>query len=147
MMDATPFETGLSRQAQDFAWTVDAFVRRAEGVTDAIVVSADGLPIAVSDTRGGDAADRLSAVVSGLASLAGAVSTTEELGALDKIVMDLAGGYLLVVAIGRRALLGVRATKGSDLGAIGFEMTVFANQAGERLTPPLVEELRRGRSR
>ena len=145
-MSDAPIETALSRQAQDFSWTVDAFVHRTDGVTDAIVVSADGLPIAVSETRGRDAAERLSAVVSGLASLAGAVTATEGLGALNKIIMDLADGYLLVVAIGRRALLGVRATRGSDLGTVAFETTVFANQTGPRLTPPLVRELRRARS-
>ena len=45
-MNDAPIETALSRQAQDFSWTVDAFVHRTDGVTDAIVVSADGLPIA-----------------------------------------------------------------------------------------------------
>ncbi|MEY9913162.1 putative regulator of Ras-like GTPase activity (Roadblock/LC7/MglB family) [Catenulispora sp. MAP12-49] len=140
-----PAGAELSRQAQDFSWTVDAFVRQTDGVTDAIVVSADGLPIAASETRGPDAADRLSAIVSGLASLAGAVTTTEDLGPLNKIILDLADGYLLVAAIGHRALLGVRALKESDLGTVAFEMTVYARQAGARLTPPLVRELQRAR--
>jgi predicted regulator of Ras-like GTPase activity (Roadblock/LC7/MglB family) len=141
----TPTTPGLSRQARDFSWAVDAFVRKTDGVTDAVVVSEDGLPIATSDTRGPDAADRLSAIISGLASLAGAVTATEDLGPLNKIILDLADGYLLVAAIGHRALLGVRAVKDSDLGTIAFEMTVYANQAGARLTPPLVHELQRAR--
>lgn len=141
----TPTGAGLSRQARDFSWAVDAFVRKTDGVTDAVIVSEDGLPIAMSDTRGPDAADRLSAIVSGLASLAGAVTATEDLGPLNKIILDLADGYLLVAAIGHRALLGVRAVKDSDLGTVAFEMTVYANQAGARLTPPLVHELQRAR--
>ena len=145
-MSGIPSGAGLSPGARDFSWTVDAFVRQTDGVTDAIVVSADGLPIAVSDTRGPDAADRLSAIVSGLAGLAGAVTTTEDLGPLNKIIVDLADGYLLVAAMGRRALLGVRAVKEADLGTVAFEMTVYANQAGPRLTPPLIHELRRART-
>jgi predicted regulator of Ras-like GTPase activity (Roadblock/LC7/MglB family) len=137
---------GPSPEAQDFSWTVDAFVRDTAGVTDAIVVSTDGLPIAASDTRPPAEADRLAAIVSGLSSLAGAVSRTEALGPLNKVVMDLAGGYLLVVALGHGALLGVRSTKESDLGTIAFEMTVFANRAGARLTPLLIHELRNTRS-
>jgi predicted regulator of Ras-like GTPase activity (Roadblock/LC7/MglB family) len=144
-MARTPADTGLSPEAQDFSWTVNAFVRDTAGVTDAIVVSADGLPIAASDTRGRAEADRLSAIVSGLSSLAGAVSQTEALGPLNKVIMDLADGYLLVMAIGHGALLGVLSTKGSDLGTIAFEMTVFANRAGARLTPPLIHELRNSR--
>jgi len=144
-MSSASAEAGLSRQARDFSWAVDAFVRKTDGVTDAVVVSGDGLPIAMSDTRGPDAADRLSAIVSGLASLAGAVTATEDLGPLNKIILDLADGYLLVAAIGHRALLGVRAVKDSDLGTVAFEMTVYANQAGPRLTPPLVHELQRAR--
>lgn len=143
----TQTEAGIRRQAQDFSWAVDAFVRQTDGVTDAIVVSADGLPIAASATRGPDAADRLSAIVSGLASLAGAVTTTEDLGPLNKIIIDLADGYLLIAAIGHRALLGVRAVKESDLGTVAFEMTVYANQVGARLTAPLVHELRQTRPR
>src|SRR6185312_16362679 len=68
IMSSASAEAGLSRQARDFSWAVDAFVRKTDGVTDAVVVSGDGLPIAMSDTRGPDAADRLSAIVSGLAS-------------------------------------------------------------------------------
>jgi len=137
----------MRREAWDFSWTVNTFVRDTAGITDAIVVSADGLPIVVSDTRGPAEADRLAAIVSGLAGLADALATAEELGPLGKIVMDLAHGYLIVVAIGQRALLGVRARKGADLATIAYEMTVFANRAGSRLTSSLVDELQNARSR
>ena len=145
MAHATP-GARLGPEAQDFSWTMNAFVRDTAGVRDAIVVSSDGLAVAASQGRDDAAADRLSAIVSGLASLAGAVSRTEAMGPLNKIVMDLADGYLLVIAIGRGALLCVLSTKGSDLGTIAYEMAVFANRAGARLTPQIIDELRASRT-
>ena len=39
----------LSSEASDFSWLVDNFANRTPGVAHAMVVSADGLPIAVSE--------------------------------------------------------------------------------------------------
>ncbi len=38
----------LSSEASDFSWLVGNFANRTPGVTHAMVVSADGLPVAVS---------------------------------------------------------------------------------------------------
>lgn len=141
-MESAAARTGLSKEARDFSWTVNAFVEHTAGVTDAITVSADGLPLAASRTRDAADADRLAAIVSGIASLAGAASQVEALGPLNKVIMDLAEGYLLVSAVGHGALIGVRATKSADLGTIAYEMAVFANRAGAQLSPPLIHELR-----
>ena len=43
----------LSSEASDFSWLVDNFAKRTPGVAHAMVVSADGLPIAVSQRRTG----------------------------------------------------------------------------------------------
>ena len=42
----------LSSEASDFSWLVDNFAKRTPGVAHARVVSADGLPIAVSQRAG-----------------------------------------------------------------------------------------------
>jgi uncharacterized protein len=39
----------LSREASDFSWLVGNFANRTPEVAHAMVVSADGLPVAVSD--------------------------------------------------------------------------------------------------
>ena len=41
--------TGLSPDARNISWLVSSFVQRVPGVAHAIVVSSDGLPMAVSD--------------------------------------------------------------------------------------------------
>ncbi|HEV8164650.1 MAG TPA: roadblock/LC7 domain-containing protein, partial [Actinomycetota bacterium] len=61
--------TQLSREAQNLNWLVTSFVRKVPGVAHAVVVSADGLPIAVSEKLDRTRADQLAAVASGRASL------------------------------------------------------------------------------
>ena len=50
-------------------WLVSDFVRRVAGVTHALVVSGDGLKLAVSERVDETTADQLAAVASGLVSL------------------------------------------------------------------------------
>ena len=59
----------LSTEASDFNWLVGTLARRTPGVAHAMVVSADGLPVAVSDRLDRPKADQLAAISSGLASL------------------------------------------------------------------------------
>jgi len=59
----------LSTEARDLNWLVGKLARRTPGVAHAMVVSADGLPVAVSDRLDRPKADQLAAVASGRASL------------------------------------------------------------------------------
>ena len=56
--------TNLSSAAQNINWLIGNFVGQVPGVEDALVVSADGLPMAVSEGLDRDGADRFAAVVS-----------------------------------------------------------------------------------
>jgi uncharacterized protein len=134
----------LRAAAADFTWLLDRFATETAGVVDAIAVSSDGLLIAVSQLRAdqGDS-ERLAAIVSGLTSLAAGAAGNYRLGGLNKVIIDLAGGHVLVSAIGCGAVLGVVATKEAKLGNIAYEMTLFANRAGAALTPQLVLELKK----
>ncbi|MEU6341923.1 roadblock/LC7 domain-containing protein [Streptomyces sp. NPDC046977] len=133
---------GLSSEANNFNWLLQAFSAQTSGVTDAVAVSSDGLLIAAS--RAGDraTADRLAAVISGITSLAFGASTTRNLGTLDKVIVDYSGGYLLVASIAAGCVLGVVAEKGASLSNLAYEITLFANRAGETLTPRLINELK-----
>ena len=59
----------LSTDASDFNWLVGNFANRTPGVAHALVVSADGLPVAVSQRLDRPKADQLAAIACGLASL------------------------------------------------------------------------------
>ena len=59
----------LSTKANDLNWLLGNFAQRTPGVAHAMVVSADGLPVAVSERLDRPKADQLAAIASGLASL------------------------------------------------------------------------------
>jgi predicted regulator of Ras-like GTPase activity (Roadblock/LC7/MglB family) len=128
-------------EVQGFTWLLARFAAETANVVEAIVVSADGLLIAMSAARPRAEADRLAAITSAIISLAGAASNLHDLGESNKIIMDLDRGYLLVRTLGAGSVLGVLATKKADLGGLAYEMTMFARRAGNLLTPQLVAEL------
>jgi hypothetical protein len=134
--------TDLRAAAADFTWLLNRFAAETAGVVDAIAVSSDGLLIAASRLRDQGECERLAAIVSGITSLAAGVSGNYGLGALNKVIIDLEDGHLLVAAIGSGSVLGVVASKEAKLGNIAYEMTLFANRAGAALSPQLVLELK-----
>ncbi|MFJ9902314.1 roadblock/LC7 domain-containing protein [Streptomyces sp. NPDC101152] len=137
---STPAE--LQAAAADFTWLLNRFATETAGVVDAIAVSSDGLLIAVSELREHADSERLAAIVSGITSLAAGASGNYGLGALNKVIIDLEGGHVLVSAIGSGAVLGVVTDKEAKLGNIAYEMTLFANRAGSALSPQLVLQLK-----
>lgn len=132
----------LSADAKTFNWLLQSFTTGTAGVTESVAVSSDGLLMAMSATEDRPNAERLAAVASGLASLAGGAAHWYRLGPLNRIVVDMADGYLLITSISRGSLLGVIANRAANLGTIAYEMTVFTNRAGAVLTPALVAELK-----
>ena len=134
--------TDLRAAAADFTWLLNRFATETAGVVDAIAVSSDGLLIAVSQLRDPADSERLAAIVSGMTSLAAGAAGNYGLGGLNKVIIDLENGHILVSAIGSGAVLGVVTSKEAKLGNIAYEMTVFANRVGVALSPQLVLELK-----
>jgi uncharacterized protein len=134
--------TDLSAEAKTFNWLLDNFTANTVGVLEAVAVSSDGLPIAMSAIKDRANADRLAAVVSGMTSLAGGAAHCYALGDLNRVIVDLTRGYLLVTAISVGSVMGVIASRSANLGNVAYEMTLFANRAGAALTPQLIIELK-----
>ena len=133
---------GLSAEAQNFNWLLGKFAAETAGVKQAIAVSSDGLLMAMSAGQERSDADRLAAITSGITSLAGGAARAYELGNLNKVIIDMSYGYLLVSAISTGSVLGVIAAKTANLGNVAYEMTLFASRAGSALTPQLINELK-----
>jgi len=138
----TAYAEDLSTDAQQFNWLLGQFAGNTPEVVDAIAVSSDGLLIAASNQLDRDNADRLAAITSAIISLATGVGQVYGIGQPNKVIIDLDGGYLLVSAISTGSTLGVLATRQANLGNLAYEMAVFANRAGEVITPQLIEELK-----
>ncbi|WP_448321730.1 roadblock/LC7 domain-containing protein [Streptomyces sp. CO7] len=131
-----------AQDSQTFNWLLAAFVRNTDGVRDAVAVSSDGLLIAVSDGLGRTEADHLSAIVSGLSSLARSASRRYGFDGVKLIMIEMGRGFLLVSAIRDGSCLGVLADSSGELGLVGYEMAVLAERAGDLLTPALIADLR-----
>ena len=132
----------LSAEAKTFNWLLDSFTSGTAGVVEAIAVSSDGLLMAMSAIKDRANAERLAAVVSGLTSLAGGASSSYAMGDINRIIIDMVEGYLLVTAISAGSVLGVMADRSVNLSTLAYEMTLFANKAGAALTPRLINELK-----
>ncbi len=101
----------LSPEARTFNWLLDSFTSGTAGVLEAIAVSSDGLLMAMSAIKDRSNAERLAAVVSGMTSLAGGAASWYALGGLNRVVVDMAEGYLLISAISSGSVLGVVADR------------------------------------
>ncbi len=132
----------LSQEAKTFNWLLDSFTSGTAGVLESIAVSSDGLLMAMSSIKDRANAERLAAVVSGLTSLAGGAASWYRMGAINRVIIDMAEGYLLVTAISSGSVLGVMADRTANLSTLAYEMTLFANRAGAALTPRLIVELK-----
>jgi len=120
----------------DLNWLITAFADRVPSVAHAIVVSADGLPLAFSDGLPPDRADQLAAVTAGLTSLTQGASRIFEGGPVAQTVVDMHRGLLIVMSAGRGgSALAVLAAADADMGLVAYEMALLAEQAGSALTP------------
>jgi predicted regulator of Ras-like GTPase activity (Roadblock/LC7/MglB family) len=137
----------LSQDAQSLNWLLNTFVRNTPGVAHAIVVSSDGLLLAVSDRLDLDRADQLSAIASGLASLAEGGARLFDGGRSSQTVVEMQQGFLFVVSISDGSCLAVLAAPSCDVGVIGYEMALLVTRTGNVLTPQLRAELQAALSR
>ncbi len=133
--------TGLSNQANNVNWLVNNFVDRVPGVTEAVVVSSDGLPIAASMGIDRDGVDRFSAVSSGLIGLAYGAAGRFGGGAVTEVIVEMEHAFLFVTGISDGSLLSVKATASCDVGMVAYEMAVLVDKTGAVLTPALRAEL------
>jgi predicted regulator of Ras-like GTPase activity (Roadblock/LC7/MglB family) len=133
--------TELSQAAQNLNWLITNFVDRVPGVAHTVVVSSDGLLLAVSDGFPRDRADQLAAVASGLSSLTQGAARIFEGGSVTQTVVEMLRGFLFVMAISDGSVLAVLASSDCDMGLIGYEMALLVERAGDVLTPALRAEL------
>ncbi len=133
--------TKLSQAAQNLNWLITNFVERVPGVSHTVVVSSDGLLLAVSEGFPRDRADQLAAVASGLASLTTGAARVFEGGNVTQTVVEMERGFLFVMSISDGSILAVLASTECDIGLVGYEMALLVERCGDVLTPALRHEL------
>ncbi len=122
---------------QDLNWLVTDFAARVADVAHAAVVSADGVPLALSDEIPDVFAEQLAAITSGLASLMQGAARIFEAGPPTQALVEMEGGLMLVKSISDGSSLAVLAAPECDTDLVAYEMSLLVEAAGEVLSPAL----------
>ena len=133
--------SNMSTAAINVNWLVTNFVERVPGVSEAVVVSSDGLPIAMSGGLDRDAADRFAAVASGLIGLAYGAAGRFGGGRVNEVIIEMEHAFLFVTGVSDGSCLAIVADAECDVGLVGYEMAVLVEKTGQFLTPQLRAEL------
>jgi hypothetical protein len=131
----------LSAEARDLNWLIGSFAKQTPAVAHAMVVSADGLPVAVSERLRRAKADQLAAIASGLASLTHGAARCIDGGLVKQTVVEMDRGLLIIMSISDGSYLTVLAASPCDVGVVAYQMAVLVTRAGDILTPSLRAEL------
>jgi uncharacterized protein len=130
-------------EPQDFGWLVDNFALSTPGVTHALIVSSDGLPLITSTGLSPDLADPLAAMTSGIISIGNNIASQIGEPGCEQVMLKFASGHFLFMGIGSLAGFAVLVEEGASLGAVGHQMARLVDSVGHLLTPQLRDDLRR----
>jgi uncharacterized protein len=124
-------------------WLVSAFTQEVPGVTHAVLVSADGLMVAASEGLPRDRADQMSALTAGLSSLTVGTAELFSAGRVVQSVIEMEGGFMLLMSVGDGSHLAVLASPRCDIGLVGYEMTLLVDRVGRMVDTPARAQLDR----
>jgi len=122
---------------QNLNWLIADFAGRVADVAHAAVVSADGVPLALSDEIPDAYAEQLAAITSGLASLMQGAARIFEAGTPMQALVEMEGGLMLVKSVGDGSSLCVLAAPDCDTDLVSYEMSLLVEAVGEVLSPAL----------
>lgn len=134
--------TAMSTEAANFNWLLDNFVRSVPGVRHTLVVSADGLLMAMSDDLDRTSGDQLAAIVSGMSSLTRGAARQLGAGDVRQAIVEMDTLFLFLMSVSDGSVLAVAADASCDVGLIGYEMALLVSRTETTLTPQLVSEMR-----
>ena len=124
-------------KVSDLSWLVASFTDKVPGVANTVVVSSDGLLLAMSNGLDRVSGDQLAAVASGITSLTNGGSACFDGGAVNQVIVEMEHGFLFVTSISDGSCLAVLAAPSCDIGLIGYEMALLVSRVGDALTPEL----------
>jgi predicted regulator of Ras-like GTPase activity (Roadblock/LC7/MglB family) len=134
--------TAMGSEAADFGWLLDNFVASVPGVRHTLVVSADGLLMAMSHDLDRTSGDQLSAIVAGLSSLTRGAARQLRSGDVRQSIIETDASFLFLMTISDGSVLAVVADAGCDVGLVGYEMALLVTRTEATLTPQLVAQMR-----
>ena len=134
--------TAMTPEAANFNWLLDNFVKSVTGVRHTLVVSADGLLMAMSDELDRTSGDQLAAIVAGLSSLTRGAARQLKCGDVRQSIIEMDTQFLFLMTISDGSVLAVMAEASCDVGLVGYEMALLVSRTEATLTPQLISEMR-----
>ena len=126
---------------EDLNWLVTDFTTRVHDIAHAMVVSADGVPLALSAGIPQQAVEQFAAITSGLTSLCVGAATIMNAGTPTQALVEMDYGLMFVKAISDGSSLAVLASPECDTRQVSYEMTRLVEAVGELLTPAIRAEV------
>lgn len=121
------------RQPGQLDWLLDDLVARVAEVTQAVILSRDGLAIGASTTLTREDSEYLCAAAAGFQSLARGTSQHFSGGHVRQTVVEMESAVLFVMAAGEGSCLAVLAAQGADMGLVAYEMALLVRCVGQHL--------------
>ncbi|MEV7791107.1 roadblock/LC7 domain-containing protein [Streptomyces sp. NPDC087512] len=109
-------------------------VERVADVTQAVVLSDDGLVVSKSTGFPRADAERLAATASGLMSLSKGVSMDFRGGPVRQALIEMANGYLVLTSAGPGTHLVLLTGPNADVGVVAYQMNMLVKKIGEHLS-------------
>jgi predicted regulator of Ras-like GTPase activity (Roadblock/LC7/MglB family) len=121
------------RPGTDLGWLLDDLVARTDHVRQAVLLTADGLPLSCSEGMGGRDIEHLAAVCSGFHSLARSVGERFEAGGVRQTMVMLDDAYLFITPAGDGSRLAVLSEVQTDVGQLAHEMALLVRRVGRHM--------------
>lgn len=127
--------TDLGVYRRSVGMLLASLVARTPGLAHAVLLSAQGVPVATSSALPPVRAEQLAAIGAGLLSLADGSSRCTSSGQTRQVIVEMTEGVLLTAPIAPELHLALLATSECSREQLGYELRRFAADVGPMLGP------------
>ncbi|KPI29285.1 Roadblock/LC7 family protein [Actinobacteria bacterium OK074] len=117
----------------DIGWLLDDLLARTDHVRQAVLLTADGLPISASEGMSAKDVEHLAAVCAGFHSLAQEIGGRFAAGGVRQTMVMLEDAYLFVTPAADGSRLAVLTGLDTDIGQLAYEMSLLVRRVGRHL--------------
>jgi predicted regulator of Ras-like GTPase activity (Roadblock/LC7/MglB family) len=114
-------------------WVVDDLVRRVDGISQAVVLSRDGLTLGASQGLSREDADHFCAVAAGLQSLAREAAQRFGAGQVRQTIIEMEAAVVFAIEAGEGTCLAAMCAADAKPGLIAYELGKLVKRIGQRL--------------
>lgn len=118
---------------RELDWLLTDLAETVDGVTTAVVLSPDGLPLGSAPGLTHDDGEYMAALAAGLSSLARGAGLRFGCGDVQQTIIEMDEALLFITPAGRGTCLALLADAGADAGQIAYEMSILVKRVGQHM--------------